>query len=92
VAPEIFPETEQNPVPVQEVRHDVIICTYSCYLLFPNTPDSAILPSQDQAPSSSNPPMGNNPIAKTRERRPQALSEEVQEKQKEIFAWLQREA
>jgi hypothetical protein len=27
VAPEISPETEQNPVPVQEVRHEVIICT-----------------------------------------------------------------
>jgi hypothetical protein len=24
---EISPETEQNPVPVQEVRHEVIICT-----------------------------------------------------------------
>jgi hypothetical protein len=41
---------------------------------------------QDQAPSSSNPPMGNNPIAEMRERVPQALSEEVQEKLKEIFA------
>jgi hypothetical protein len=46
---------------------------------------------QDQAPSSSNPPMGNNPIAETSERVPQTLSEEVQEKLKEIFAWLQRE-
>jgi hypothetical protein len=36
--------------------------------------------------------MGNNPIAETREGVPQALSEEVQEKLKEIFAWLQREA
>jgi hypothetical protein len=27
VAPEISPETEQNPVPVQKVRHEVIICT-----------------------------------------------------------------
>jgi hypothetical protein len=26
-APKISPETEQNPVPVQEVRHEVIICT-----------------------------------------------------------------
>jgi chromosome segregation ATPase len=47
---------------------------------------------QDQAPLSSNPSMGNNPIAKTREGGTQALSEEVQEKLKEIFAWLQREA
>jgi hypothetical protein len=31
--------------------------------------------------------MGNNPIAETRERVPQTLSEEVQEKLKEIFAW-----
>jgi hypothetical protein len=44
---------------------------------------------QDQAPSSSNLPMGNNPIAETRERVPQALSEEVQEKLKEICSWLQ---
>jgi chromosome segregation ATPase len=36
--------------------------------------------------------MGNNPIAETRERVPQTLSEEVQEKLKEIFGWLQREA
>jgi uncharacterized protein (DUF3084 family) len=36
--------------------------------------------------------MGNNPIAETREGGTQALSEEVQEKLKEIFAWLQREA
>jgi hypothetical protein len=32
--------------------------------------------------------MGNNPIAETREGGPQALSEEVQGKLKEIFAWL----
>jgi hypothetical protein len=36
--------------------------------------------------------MGNNPISETREGGPQALSEEVQEKLKGIFAWLQREA
>jgi hypothetical protein len=47
---------------------------------------------QDQAPSSLNPPTGNNPIAETRERVPQTLSEEVQEKLKEFFVWLQREA
>jgi hypothetical protein len=35
--------------------------------------------------------MGNNPIAETREGGTQALSEEVQGKLKEIFAWLQRE-
>jgi hypothetical protein len=27
VSQEIAPETEQNPVPVQEVRHEVNICT-----------------------------------------------------------------
>jgi hypothetical protein len=32
VAPEIAPETEQNPVPLQEVRHEVNTCTESCYL------------------------------------------------------------
>jgi hypothetical protein len=26
VAPEISPETEQNPVPVQEISHEVLIC------------------------------------------------------------------
>jgi hypothetical protein len=60
--------------------------------LFPNTPDSAMLFFQDQAPSSSNPSMEDNPIVETRERGPQALPEEVQEKLKEIFAWLQRDA
>jgi hypothetical protein len=35
--------------------------------------------------------MMNNPIAETRERVPQTLSEEVQEKLKEIFAWLQKD-
>jgi hypothetical protein len=33
-----------------------------------------------------------NPIAKTREKVPQTLSEEVREKLKEIFAWLQKDA
>jgi hypothetical protein len=47
---------------------------------------------QDQAQSPSIPPMMNNPIADTRERVPQTLSKEVQEKLKEIFAWLQRDA
>jgi chromosome segregation ATPase len=36
--------------------------------------------------------MGNNPVAEVRERVPQTLSEEVQEKLKEIFAWLQKDA
>jgi chromosome segregation ATPase len=36
--------------------------------------------------------MGDNPIVETREGGPQALSEEVQGKLKEIFTWLQREA
>jgi hypothetical protein len=36
--------------------------------------------------------MVNNPIAETRERVPQTLSAEVQEKLKVIFAWLQRDA
>jgi chromosome segregation ATPase len=36
--------------------------------------------------------MMNDPIAETRERVPQTLSEEVQEKLKEIFAWLQKDA
>jgi chromosome segregation ATPase len=36
--------------------------------------------------------MGNNPVAETREGVPQTLSEVVQEKLKEIFAWLQRDA
>jgi chromosome segregation ATPase len=36
--------------------------------------------------------MENNPAAETREVRTQALSEEIQERLKEIFAWLQRDA
>jgi hypothetical protein len=36
--------------------------------------------------------MGNNPVAEARDRAPQTLSEEVQEKLKEIFAWLQKDA
>jgi hypothetical protein len=47
---------------------------------------------QDQAPSSSNPLMENNPTAETREGGTQALLEEPQERLKEIFAWLQRDA
>jgi chromosome segregation ATPase len=36
--------------------------------------------------------MGNNPVAEAREGVSQTLSEVVQEKHKEIFAWLQRDA
>jgi hypothetical protein len=36
--------------------------------------------------------MGNNPVAEAREGVPQTLSEEVLEKVKEIFAWLQKDA
>jgi chromosome segregation ATPase len=36
--------------------------------------------------------MENNPTAETREEGTQALSEEAQERLKEIFAWLQRDA
>jgi chromosome segregation ATPase len=36
--------------------------------------------------------MGNNPVAEAREGVPQTLSEEVREKLKEIFAWLQKDA
>jgi chromosome segregation ATPase len=36
--------------------------------------------------------MGNNPVAEAREGVPQTLSEEVLEKLKEIFAWLQKDA
>jgi hypothetical protein len=41
---------------------------------------------QDQAPSSSNLLMENNPTAETRERGTQALLEEAQQRLKEIFA------
>jgi hypothetical protein len=36
--------------------------------------------------------MGDNAVAEAREGVPQTLSEEVLEKLKEIFAWLQRDA
>jgi hypothetical protein len=35
--------TEQNPAPVQEIRHEVFVCTKPCYLLVPDTPNSAML-------------------------------------------------
>jgi hypothetical protein len=34
----------------------------------------------------------NNPAAETRERGTQVLSEEIQTRLKEIFAWLQKDA
>jgi hypothetical protein len=34
---------EQNPAPVQEIRHEVLICTQPRYFFTSNTPDSAIL-------------------------------------------------
>jgi hypothetical protein len=40
---------------------------------------------QDQTPSSSSPLVENNPTAETKEGGTQALSEEAQEKLKEIF-------
>jgi chromosome segregation ATPase len=46
----------------------------------------------DQTPSSSSPLAENNPTAETREGGTQALSEEVQERLKEVFAWLQKDA
>jgi chromosome segregation ATPase len=51
-----------------------------------------MLPFQDQTPSSSSPLVENNPAAETRERGTQALSEEIQTRLKEIFAWLQKDA
>jgi chromosome segregation ATPase len=51
-----------------------------------------MLPFQDQSPSSSSPLVENNPTVETREGGTQALSEEAQERLKEIFAWLQRDA
>jgi hypothetical protein len=51
-----------------------------------------MLPFQDQTPSSPSPLVDNNPAAETRERGTQALSEEIQTRIKEIFAWLQKDA
>jgi hypothetical protein len=47
---------------------------------------------QDQTPSSSSPLAVNDPAAETGEGRTQALSEEIQARLKEIFAWLQKDA
>jgi chromosome segregation ATPase len=47
---------------------------------------------QDQTPSSSSPPVENNPAAETREGGTQTLSNEMQVGLKEIFAWLQKDA
>jgi chromosome segregation ATPase len=51
-----------------------------------------MLPFQDQTPSSLSPLVVNDPAAETREGGTQALSEEIQERLKEIFAWLQKDA
>jgi chromosome segregation ATPase len=50
-----------------------------------------MLPFQDQTPSSS-PLVENNPATETREGGTQALSEEIQARLKEIFAWLEKDA
>jgi hypothetical protein len=51
-----------------------------------------MLPFQDQTPSSLNPLVVNDPVAETREGGTQTLSEEIQARLKEIFAWLQKDA
>jgi hypothetical protein len=51
-----------------------------------------MLPFQDQTPSSLSPLVVNDPVAETREGGTQALSEEIQARLKEIFAWLQKDA
>jgi chromosome segregation ATPase len=48
-------------------------------------------PFQDQTPSSLS-TVENNPAAETREGGTQAVSEEIQARLKEIFAWLQKDA
>jgi chromosome segregation ATPase len=49
-------------------------------------------PFQDQTPSSLSPLVENDLAAETREGGTQALSEEIQARLKEIFAWLQKDA
>jgi chromosome segregation ATPase len=53
-----------------------------------------MLPFHDQIPSSSSPLVMNDPAAETGEggTQNQALSEEIQARLKEIFAWLQKHA
>jgi chromosome segregation ATPase len=51
-----------------------------------------MLPLQDQTPSSSSSLAVNDPAAETGERGTQALSEDIQARLKEIFAWLQKDA
>jgi hypothetical protein len=51
-----------------------------------------MLPFQDQTPSSSSSLVENNPATETKEGGTQALSEEIQARLKEIFAWLQKDA
>jgi hypothetical protein len=51
-----------------------------------------MLPFQDQTPSSLSPLVENDLAAETREGGTQVLSEEIQARLKEIFAWLQKDA
>jgi chromosome segregation ATPase len=51
-----------------------------------------MLPFQDETPSSLSPLVENDPTAETREGGTKALSEEIQARLKEIFAWLQKDA
>jgi malonyl CoA-acyl carrier protein transacylase len=51
-----------------------------------------MLPFQDQTPSSSSPLVVNDPASEIGEGRTQDLSEEIQARLKEIFAWLQKDA
>jgi chromosome segregation ATPase len=51
-----------------------------------------MLPLQDQTPSSSSPLAVNDPAAEIGEGGTQALSEDIQARLKEIFAWLQKDA
>jgi hypothetical protein len=93
-AQEIPFEPEQASAPVQGTRHEVSAGTQLCYLLSINHPNSAIIPSQDQATSpSSSPLIVSNPAAEKDEASSnQVLSEENQAKLKEIFSWLQKDA
>jgi hypothetical protein len=51
-----------------------------------------MLPFQDQTPSLPSPLVENNPATETRGRGTQPLSEEIQTRLKEIFAWLLKDA
>jgi hypothetical protein len=92
VVQEIPSEPEQNLSPVQGIRHEVSTRAQFCYpLLSMKYPDSAISPFQDQNPPLSSPLVMNDPAAETGTQN-QALSEEIQARLKEIFAWLQKDA